>query len=775
MSEEGVGCLLFIATNKPCDIRESNRGQVQPSIKGYSVLPQAFKDANPQILDSFLSNGIQVLGNNPEDATFQFDHENLKFEMFETLILLDESENEPANFVTLRPHSIAVHPLNKEAIEFLLNGDFEVLTLDEEDDADYAEVVEDNLKALECFFTADAEIAYNHHKGGTILHFAVKRSIDCLVKSLLECGANIKAERNDGMTPLHLAAKHGDLGITRILVENGADVDSGVRNASFKGWTPLVFSFFSKDNDTLRFLLESGANVDTEFDYHSCFVSYDYLDHVTRTTLLYIAVLEYSEEKYHLIDTILHHHPNIHNEFNKKAFHYILFSLDDEFIDVFNKMKHAGFKINHEDIEGFSKKPSLPKCEIHTAVINVLEETWIYGCDLRSARFLCGAIHKNYFQLVKSIIEKGTSVSEGYDHGCWKKCTPLHMAAGYANEEIINYLYLQGADVNAKLAALGVGKPETPLLWAVRNCNKSAIQFLIEHGANFSDDVAELTQVAAQNGLLDIVEFFLLNGITSNSQDGYFSAICGAASGGHLNVMKTLFEYTAELGPERYSCNALLSAYFSGHIEVFQKLLDNNFNNTAIILEFTKLSYLLPIEGADKYLKKSNCLTVLARHMIKMEVANMLFFDMDLRTFWFAEESLSDFQSHCKLEIVSLKKEAVNDSGLTLYDILIGDLDQLVGYAKNEVTMKNMRHAHYKTAFPIYATVLDHQIKKGYQRVNLMKQGIKIFEKLLPALDELPYELREKIISFMDNRDLICLAIAWSRKRGFQNIEGSPI
>lgn len=95
--------------------------------------------------------------------------------------------------------------------------------------------------------------------GWTILHAAVNnRSIEG-VTAILAMGRdpNIQTEK-EGMTPLWVAACHGLLEISRLLLEAGANVNTTNR----KGTTPLKEAAQIGAAELVQLLIENGANVD---------------------------------------------------------------------------------------------------------------------------------------------------------------------------------------------------------------------------------------------------------------------------------------------------------------------------------------------------------------------------------------------------------------------------------------------------------------------------------------------------------------------------------
>jgi ankyrin repeat protein len=91
------------------------------------------------------------------------------------------------------------------------------------------------------------------------------------VQLLLELGADVNAQDNDHITPLHLASAGGKLEIARVLLDHGAKVNA----ESNRGETPLhrlsgdVWSKDSEHPRIARLLLERGADVNAREKGHA--------------------------------------------------------------------------------------------------------------------------------------------------------------------------------------------------------------------------------------------------------------------------------------------------------------------------------------------------------------------------------------------------------------------------------------------------------------------------------------------------------------------------
>ena len=95
-----------------------------------------------------------------------------------------------------------------------------------------------------------------------LLHDAATNGQFHVSKILLQNGADVNAKNNYHRTPLHLAVFHGHSKIAKLLLQNGALV-----NAKCKaGETPLHFAAYKGHSEVVEILLEFGASRDLKDD-----------------------------------------------------------------------------------------------------------------------------------------------------------------------------------------------------------------------------------------------------------------------------------------------------------------------------------------------------------------------------------------------------------------------------------------------------------------------------------------------------------------------------
>lgn len=108
----------------------------------------------------------------------------------------------------------------------------------------------------------------------TALMWAIAERHADVTKALIEAGADLRAATKQGFTPIHFAARVGDLESLKLLLAAGVDINLQTRagesegqgrgGATTSGYTPLLIATLRAQVDTALYLLEHGAdpNVD---------------------------------------------------------------------------------------------------------------------------------------------------------------------------------------------------------------------------------------------------------------------------------------------------------------------------------------------------------------------------------------------------------------------------------------------------------------------------------------------------------------------------------
>jgi predicted component of type VI protein secretion system len=93
--------------------------------------------------------------------------------------------------------------------------------------------------------------------GVTPLLIAARNGHGETVSVLIEAGADVNAATQDGSTPLFIAARNGHGETVSVLIEAGADVNAATQDGS----TPLLIAAYKGHGETVSVLIEAGADV----------------------------------------------------------------------------------------------------------------------------------------------------------------------------------------------------------------------------------------------------------------------------------------------------------------------------------------------------------------------------------------------------------------------------------------------------------------------------------------------------------------------------------
>jgi ankyrin repeat protein len=343
-----------------------------------------------------------------------------------------------------------------------------------------------------------------------------------VIKVFLEKGADVKADDNDGRTPLYWAAIYGKLDVVKYLVEKGADVKA----ANKYGNTPLHKAAEKGHWDVVKYLVEEkGADVKAADKYGN--------------TPLHLAA------------------------YNGKL----------DIVKYLVEEKGA-------DVKAVNNDGNTP---LHLAAYNgkldvvkyIVEEK---GADVKAVNNdgntpLHLAAYNSELDVVKYIVEeKGADVKAVNNDGN----TPLHLAAYNGKLDVVKYLVeKKGADVKA---ANNDGR--TTLHWAARDGKLDVVKYLVEKGADVkaaNNDGRTLLHLAAENGHFDVVKYLVEEkGAYVMAADKYGNTpLHLTAYNGKLDVVKYFVEENVAYvkAGDKYGNTPLHLTAYNGKLDVVKYLV----------------------------------------------------------------------------------------------------------------------------------------------------------------------------------------------------------
>ena len=393
--------------------------------------------------------------------------------------------------------------------------------------------------------------------GDTALHYAVSRTNSRGAVILLEQGANVNALNNQKLSPLHMAAKNGDLHILEVLLSYKADLSLRDEDGS----SPLHIAAKEGQVKHAEFLNQCFIALESErVSFDGCtgedsIVKAIVTQDKNGANLLHCAVESGNE---HLINRIM-------NE-DKKI----------EAIKLVNTKKQDGFTALHIAAEfgHYNIVKKLVRCQADLDVESCANETPLLLASKNNHYQIAAYLARACPEAISNIDDDGLS--------------PLLIAAKNGHTEVTEVLLANGANVNdtdqaernmvflaamegnasylntilqrADIASL-INECDqyqnTPLHAAAKNGHKRALLSLIRAGANTSaKNVEEETAFhkAAKFGQNKILEE--LNSIDSklinDGDSNKDTALHLAAKGCHYKTVQLLIDLGADVGKIDY-------------------------------------------------------------------------------------------------------------------------------------------------------------------------------------------------------------------------------
>ncbi|KAI9149046.1 Ankyrin-1 [Paramyrothecium foliicola] len=422
------------------------------------------------------------------------------------------------------------------------------------------------------------------------LLWAAKEGNSDLCRLLIEEGADVNSVDERQRSVLHLAAKSGSLAVLRLLKDEGADADA----ANYWGQRPLHHATGYNHVEAVRFLLgQCNANVELK-------------DNDGWTPLIEAA----RQDNCHIVHIlVVEFKANIHAKDNddfcalQHACHNGHLNATKRLIDLGSSISWVadnGDTLLHTAAS--ADRSRIVKLLIELGVdarrTNKLERTPVHNAAMSGASRAVAALlesseieldcpdkigdtalslasYKGFTEIVRLLVRKGARMDVRDEAGD----TPLHSASRTSSLEVIEFLLESGADIEARNNRL-----ETPLLFAAQyQTALGAVRVLESRGA---DIYAKQTKgytalhksIASENRLM--VRHFLRQGLDVEAQCVHGQTpLSRAAELGHADMVSLLLEHGADMetegkeeGKERW--RPLHYAAYHGHLEVVETLLD---------------------------------------------------------------------------------------------------------------------------------------------------------------------------------------------------------
>ena len=389
---------------------------------------------------------------------------------------------------------------------------------------------------------------------------------------------------------LELAIDKDGTEAVEIILNHGIDIDAKLPESQM---TPIQLSLTKGLSQITRLLIKNGASVDTK--------------DINGQTLLQQAIIRIDIE---LIELLINHGANVHTKGKNER--PLILALENGLPEVAELLIKNGANINTQSIYG--KTPlhiCLEKGYIELAKslitkranynLDSIDNDWITPLHL--------AVDNGFQEIVKLLIERKVNSSpETRD-----RITPLHYASLKGLSDIVKMLLKAGAKTEIQNC-----HGMFPIHLAILSENMDVVKLLIEHGAKINHIVVPIPSastdylhqtplnIAAMKGLEDIVNILIKNGADLEiPDDKKHTPLLKAILWRKTGVLKLLISNGANVNvtygePGQYISPLHISVH-NEFVEISKILLLNGANVNA---KLTKdIGYTTPLYYA---MKKSN-------------------------------------------------------------------------------------------------------------------------------------------------------------------------
>ncbi len=400
-----------------------------------------------------------------------------------------------------------------------------------------------DLSKVQDLVNQGASLDIQSEDGLTLLHFAFINNRLDIAGYLIKEGVDINVRDNDGATCLHYVSRFGRLNAVKYLISKGADIDAEDSNDR----TPLdvadssiikilrqahldkelLITVQSSDLERIKSLIAQGVSKDEHGAYYFAWIG-------NLGTVKFIVENEGGV--------------NVTDKYGCTLLHW---AARGGHLEIVKFLLEKGANINAKDILG--------RTPIHFAVMN------------------------NHVNITEFLLNQGVSVDETDKNGS----TPLHYAAEFSELDSATFLIEKGANINT---ADNSGKK--PIHVASENNNKNIIELFLSKGVsvdNADKDGWTSLHYAARRGCLGATEFLIEKGADTKAKDKNGQVpLCVAAQYNKSDIIDFLLNRGATIEASDFNDGPILKLAYCIK-EVMEKI-----NNKEQISHFEELKNKLP-------------------------------------------------------------------------------------------------------------------------------------------------------------------------------------
>jgi ankyrin repeat protein len=319
-------------------------------------------------------------------------------------------------------------------------------------------VEDEDIKSIDNAISAGADVNVKGKFGRTPMHRAVFNGKGEIVELLIANGGEVNAKEDSGETPLFWAALYDQHAMSEILLKNGAK-DCSIQRAAFRG-----------DINAIKEFLLSGIDINSK-------------DKDREETPLHSAIFGISSRTLAAVKFLISEGADLNSKAPNGlsplhyAVKYYSAQYQNESEKIIKLLIINGSNVNAHDITG---ETPLDKAFV-SSFVEILRE---YGGKKAVENSIHIAAHWGDLEAVKMHLAHRVDVNLRNTDGRNKEVewTALHFAAKYNRIEIMDYLILNGADVN-----VADEKFKTPLDRA--KYEPEAADLLRKHGGKTGEEL----------------------------------------------------------------------------------------------------------------------------------------------------------------------------------------------------------------------------------------------------------------------------------------------
>ena len=477
-------------------------------LETYTPLHFAINKGNSQLVSLLLQHGANVNIKDKTDNTVVYlavQKGNLS--IVEQILNFHPEINDGNNRNIL---NVAIYGNNTQyqaIIELLLNYGFS-LNIEEENNYNllFAAVAKGYLNVVKILLdhctdinilhdpeTPKASYNLSSQKAHTLLHCATKKKHESVAELLINYGADVNIKDQAGYPPIFYAIDTSDIKITKLLLNNGADIHgiqcktqllniavkkeykeiveillqhgADVNAVDKHGRTALHFTVSGEDdNNFIRFFYDYDDSEDSDVKTEIVKLLLKHGAHVDAKANNGIMTLHAAVQRGHVkvVDALLEHNANVNSRTTKgttplhvgvrKGNKAIITKLLDKGADINETLENRGTVLHIATQNG------------HKEIVKILLN---YGAQVdskmeRNVRPLHIAAKKGHLDIVKILLDHGADVNSTNEYGA----TALHITSNEGHEKIVACLIDHGCDIN-----IFTKKNYTPLDFARASIN----------------------------------------------------------------------------------------------------------------------------------------------------------------------------------------------------------------------------------------------------------------------------------------------------------------